>query len=470
MATSKLATLLSGLPKVDQVLDQPGLVGSGWRRPVVKRLVTDALDELRSRVRAGEHPELPDAPALAASVRATLDDWARARPRSVINATGVLLHTNLGRAPLSPEARRAMVEAAGTCDLEVELPSGRRGSRFTALLPLLCAVMQAEDAHVVNNNAAALLLACTVLGPPGGVVLSRGQMVEIGDGFRVATMAAAGGCRVIGVGSTNRTHPRDYEAALAGEAPECEGRPVSAILWAHRSNFEQSGFVREVELPALARIARAHGVPLIADLGSGSLGAGLPEGEPTIMEYLEAGADLVLTSGDKLMGGPQAGVLAGRAELVHRCRRHPMARALRPDKTALAALHATFAAHAREGAPALPLHAMVGAEPEVLRTRAARLARALAWSEDEAIVDSRATIGGGSLPGDFIPSVALRVPSTRPSRDARRLRTGEPAVVGRIEDEALLLDLRSVDPADDERLLSALRALVGSGAPSPSSA
>src|SRR5690606_7586534 len=199
----------------------------------------------RAAMLEGQRPALPDAAALAERVRAMLDAWDLPRPRPVINATGVLLHTNLGRAPLSAAARRAMADAAGSCDLEVELSSGRRGSRFTSLLPLLRTVMQADDAHVVNNNAAALLLACTVLGPPGGVVLSYGQMVEIGDGFRVATMAGAGGCPVIGVGSTNRTHPADYEAALRGEAPGHEGRPASAILWAHRSNFEQSGFVRE---------------------------------------------------------------------------------------------------------------------------------------------------------------------------------------------------------------------------------
>ncbi|MCX4241891.1 L-seryl-tRNA(Sec) selenium transferase [Paraliomyxa miuraensis] len=457
---SELSSLLSRLPKVDQVLDQPALADSGWQRAIQKRLVTDALDALRAEVRDGKTPALPDAAALASRVRATLDDWSRPRPRPVINATGVLLHTNLGRAPLSPAARRAMVDAAGSCDLEVVLPTGQRGSRFTALLPLLRAVLHAEDAHVVNNNAAALLLACTVLGPPGGVVLSHGQMVEIGDGFRVATMAAAGGCPVIGVGSTNRTHPRDYEAALRGEAPGHEGRPASAILWAHRSNFEQSGFVREVELPALSEIARAHGVPLVADLGSGSLGGGLPEGEPTVMEYLQQGADLVLCSGDKLMGGPQAGIIAGKAELVQRCRRHPMARALRPDKTTLAALHATFAAHARpQGVPSLPLHQMATVSVTELRQRAEALASALAWPLPQAVVDSRATIGGGSLPGDTMDSVALRVPTKAPSRDAKRLRLGDPPVVGRIEDDALLLDLRSVDPHDDERLLHALRAL-----------
>jgi L-seryl-tRNA(Ser) seleniumtransferase len=459
MTRSELTALLSGLPKVDQVLEQPALVGAGWRRTVIKRLVTDALDELRARVREGQRPEIPDAPALAASVLATLQGFGVPRPRPVINATGVLLHTNLGRAPLSAAARQAMVDAAGACDLEVVLPTGQRGSRLTALVPLLRAVLQAEDAHVVNNNAAALLLACTVLGAPGGVALSLGQMVEIGDGFRVATMAAAGGCPVIGVGSTNRTHPADYEAALQGRAPGHEGRRASAILWAHRSNFEQSGFVCEVELPALAELARAHGVPLVADLGSGSLGGGIPEAEPTVMRYLQQGADLVLCSGDKLMGGPQAGILAGKAELVQRCRRHPMARALRPDKTTLAALHATFAAHAREGTPALPLHAMVTVGTEALRRRATAVASALEWSAEQVVVDTRATIGGGSLPGDTMPSVALRVPSDAPSRDAKRLRTGEPPVVGRIEDEALLVDLRSVDPLDDERLLAALRAL-----------
>lgn len=458
MSRSELATVLSRLPKVDQVLEQPVLAGSGWQRGVIKRLVNDALDELRAQVRDGRQPEIPDAAGLAAAVLATLEGWARPRPRPVINATGVLLHTNLGRAPLAAAARQAMVDAAGACDLEVELPSGSRGSRFTALVPLLRTVMQAEDAHVVNNNAAALLLACTVLGMPGGVALSLGQMMEIGDGFRVATMAAAGGCVVIGVGSTNRTHPADYEAALLGQAPGFEGRKASAILWAHRSNFEQSGFVREVELAALAELARAHGVPLIADLGSGSLGGGLPQVEPTVMEYLQQGADLVLCSGDKLMGGPQAGIVAGRAPLVERCRRHPMARGLRPDKTTLAALHATFVAHAREGIPALPLHAMATVEVEALRRRAMALVEALGWSAAH-VVECRATIGGGSLPGDTMASVAVRVPSDKPSRAAKRLRLGEPAVVGRIEDDALLVDLRSVDPSDDEGLLAALRAL-----------
>jgi L-seryl-tRNA(Ser) seleniumtransferase len=443
------------LPKVDVVLDAAPLSTSTWRRELVRRLVRDALEVLRGRIERGESVDVPDAERLATQVRAQLEAWARPRPRRVLNATGVVLHTNLGRAPLSRAAIEAMTDAAGYCDLEVGLDDGKRGSRFVWLRPLMAAVMGAEDAHVVNNNAAALLLACTVLGDPGGVVLSRGQMVEIGDGFRVATMAAAGGCRVIAVGSTNRTHRSDYEEALEGS------ERASAILWAHQSNFEQRGFVSEVGLAELAEIARAAGVPLIADLGSGSLGTGLPDREPTISAYLEQGADLVLASGDKLLGGPQGGVIAGRAELVQRCRRHPMARALRPDKTALAALHATFVAHASASVPELPLHRMVGCSVESLRERALAIADAMAWNHD-GIVDVAATIGGGSLPGDTLPSVALIVPSGEASvaRLARRLRLGEPAVVGRIENDRLLLDLRTIDPVDDTLIVTALRALV----------
>jgi L-seryl-tRNA(Ser) seleniumtransferase len=265
-------------------------------------------------------------------------------------------------------------------------------------------------------------------------------------------MASAGGCRVVAVGSTNRTHRADYEEALTGGA--------SAILWVHQSNFEQRGFVSEVGLPELAEVARAFGVPLIADLGSGSLGQGLPDREPTISAYLEQGADLVLASGDKLLGGPQGGVIAGRAELVQRCRRHPMARALRPDKTTLAAMHATFVAHARAGVPDIPLHRMVGCSVAGLRDRARAMADALGWSTD-LVVDVAATIGGGSLPGDTLPSVALIVPTTTQSaaRLARRLRMGEPPVVGRIENDRLLLDVRTIDPSDDAALVAALRSL-----------
>lgn len=407
---------------------------------------------------AGKTVEIPDAAGLATSVSGTLESWAQPRPLRVINATGVILHTNLGRAPLSQTSIDAMADAARYCDLEVVLGSGKRGSRFAWLRPFLCAVMGAQDVHVVNNNAAALLLACTVLGSPGGVVLSRGQMVEIGDSFRVATMAGAGGVRVVAVGSTNRTHLRDYEQALDGEGPDAQGVKASALLWCHQSNFKQDGYVKEVGLAELSKLARARGVPLIADLGSGSLGAGLPAIEPTIGEYLDQGVDLVLASGDKLLGGPQAGIIAGTAEYVERCRRFPMARALRPDKTALAALHATFAAHAREGTPDLPLHEMVARTEDGLRARAEALRAELGWDASR-VVPLQAAIGGGSLPGDTMASVGLWVPCAKPATTARTLRLGAPPIVGRIEDERLLLDLRTVDPEDDGLLARALAAL-----------
>lgn len=444
------APAFSRLPKMDRVLDAEPLRQSGWNRDLVKRRVREQLESLRAELRAGSLREIPDADTLAERVADGLEDWAEPRPRRVLNATGVILHTNLGRAPLSRAAIEAMAGAAEYCDLEVDMVQGKRGSRFARLTPLARAVLGAQDVHVVNNNAAALLLACTALGEPGGVVLSLGQMVEIGDGFRVATMAAAGGCRIVAVGSTNRTHLADYEQALAGESPECKGVPASALLWVHQSNFRQDGFVREVSLEALAKLARERDVPLIADLGSGSLGGGLPGDEPTILEYLEQGADLVLASGDKLLGGPQSGIIAGRKDLVHRCRRFPMARALRPDKTTLAALHATLVAHGRGGAPDLPLHAMALASLESLRDRAAAIAQEVGGT----VVDVEATIGGGSLPGDTMASVAVVLPTGRPTRMARALRSSNPPVVGRIEDDRLLLDVRTIDPRDDATLVA----------------
>jgi L-seryl-tRNA(Ser) seleniumtransferase len=438
---------------MDKVLEAPALAQTSWRRDVVRRVAEAMLDEQRAAIRAGKVGAAIDADGFAAHVAARLDAWSHVRPAPVVNATGVLLHTNLGRAPWSAEAIAAASLAAGSCDLEVDLASGARGSRFAHLRPLLAAVIGAPDVHVVNNNAAGLLLACTVLGDPGGVALSQGQMVEIGDGFRVATMAAAGGCRVVPVGSTNRTHPADYEAALAGP------RPASAVLWVHLSNFEQHGYVAEVELPKLAVIAHRGGVPLIADVGSGSLGANLPAREPTIAAYLDMGADVVLASGDKLLGGPQAGLVVGATRWVDAIRRHPMARALRPDKTTIAALHATAVAHGQAGIPALPLHGMVARDLDELRRRAVAIAAALGL-EPSAVVESDATIGGGSLPGDRVPSLAVRLPRERTgaARLARRLREGTPAVVGRVEDDAVLLDLRTV--LDDDALVAAVRAAL----------
>jgi L-seryl-tRNA(Ser) seleniumtransferase len=360
-----------------------------------------------------------------------------------------VLHTNLGRAPLSAEAREAALAASGSCDLELDLDTGKRGSRLARLRPLLAALFEAEDVLVVNNGAAALLLACTALGAPGGVALARGQHVEIGDGFRVAEMAAAGGVPVIAIGSTNRTHLHDYEAALT---------QASALLWVHRSNFEQRGFVAEVQLAALGELAGKRGVPLIADLGSGLIDIDGAPGEPTVASSLEQGATIVGFSGDKLLGGPQAGLLAGSAEAIARCRRHPLARALRVGKLALAALHATAIAHLQRGTPRLPVHAMLSAELEPLHSRAERLCAALGWPPS-CVRASVATVGGGSLPGRELPSVAL-VPRVASAHDAAAsLRRARPAMLARVRANELWIDLRTLVEVDDVLLLAALRRL-----------
>ena len=452
---------LRGLPKVDRTLEHPQLLELGLRRRVVRRLVVAAIEAERARVLAAVHERrelgspVADLDAIASRVRAQLDAWLTPQPRPVLNATGVLLHTNLGRAPLSIAAREAAVAAAGTCDLELELDTGARGSRLAHVRPLLAALFEAEDVLVVNNGAAALLLACTALGVPGGVALSRGQHVEIGDGFRVAEMAAAGGAPVIAIGSTNRTHLRDYEVAL---------ERASALLWVHRSNFEQQGFVHEVELAALGQLARERSVPLIADLGSGlidridPIDAGPTPSEPTVSDYLEQGATIVTCSGDKLLGGPQTGLLAGSAAAIARCRRHPLARALRCGKLALAGLHATAIAHLRPGAPALPLYTMLGADLAELRARAARLCAALGWPPT-CVRESVATVGGGSLPGHELASVAL-VPRVQSVHEAAALlRRGQPAMVARVHAGELWIDLRTLVDADDEAVLAALRRL-----------
>ncbi len=440
------------LPKLDRLLADPRLSTFALRRAIVRRAAQVVLDQLRVDIRealsAGRQPSPLDEDTLVERVVATLERWTQP-PQRVLNATGVLLHTNLGRAPLSRHAIESVRSIAeGYCDLELDLDTGKRGSRMARLAPLLAALTGAEAALVVNNGAAALVLACTALGLPGGVVLSLGQMVEIGDGFRIADMVAAAGASLWTVGSTNRTHLDDYAKALAGELPGMRG-PASALLWVHRSNFVQHGFVGEPTLRELAGLARAAGVPLIADLGNGAL-----DGPETMSGLIEHGASLVIGSGDKLFGGPQAGILLGDSESIARCRRHPLARALRLDKLSLAALHATAIAHARPGPPDLPLQHMLAQPLDRLRARGEALCRALDWPLDR-LRASEATVGGGTLPGERLASVALVVPE----RHAERLRSGIPALVGRLHAGELWLDLRTLLELDDPALLRRLAEL-----------
>lgn len=442
---------LARMPKVDRLLGDARLAALPLQRSIVRRAVQLELERLREALRedvaAGRPASVPDDATMAARVLARLARWSSA-PQPVINATGVLLHTNLGRAPLGASASAAVQAIAqGYCDLELELDTGKRGSRLARVVPLLAALCNAEDALVVNNGAAALLLACTALAREGGLALSLGQLVEIGDGFRVADMAAAAGATLWTLGSTNRTHLDDYRKAIAGELPGM-ARGAAALLWVHRSNFVQQGFVGEPSPAALGELARAAGIPLIADLGSGAL-----VGDESIASLLEQGASVVIGSGDKLFGGPQAGLLLGASEPIARMRRHPLARALRLDKLSLAALHATALAHAHAEPELadLPLERMRAATLDSLRERGETLCDALAWPRAW-LRASEATIGGGSLPGETLPSLALVLPE----RCAAPLRRGNPAVMGRVHAGELWLDLRTVldDAGLRERLAS----------------
>ncbi len=354
--------------------------------------------------------------------------------RPVLNATGVVLHTNLGRAPLSPAAVEAVRTAAGYVDVEYDVADGSRARRGRgALAALRAAAPDAEDVLIVNNGAAALVLATTALAAGREVVVSRGEMVEIGDGFRLPELIASTGARLREVGTTNRTHLRDYAEAV--------GPDTGCVLKVHPSNFRVEGFTSSVGVEQLAGL----GVPVVADVGSGLLAPHplLPD-EPDVRTALRAGAAVVTASGDKLLGGPQAGLLLGRAEVLDRLRRHPLARALRVDKLTLAALEATLRG------PVTPTWSAMTAEAERLQVRCARLAELVGGS----VVASDGAVGGGGAPGQVLPGWAVALPASL----AALLRAGEPCVVGRVERDRCLLDLRCVPEADDAQLVAAVRA------------
>jgi L-seryl-tRNA(Ser) seleniumtransferase len=423
------------VPRTDTMLADPRLDGAIGR--LGRALVKEAVGAAQDRVRAGQlEPER----AVDAVLEALPAYPSSLRP--VLNATGVLLHTNLGRAPLSAAARAAVLAAAGTTDLELDLATGRRGRRGRgALAALAAAVPAAEAVHVVNNGAAALVLAATALAAGREIVVSRGELVEIGDGFRIPDLLVSTGARLREVGTTNRVTVADYAAAV--------GPDTGMVLKVHPSNFVISGFTASVPVGELAGL----GVPVVADIGSGLLAAHplLPD-EPDAAGALRAGAALVTASGDKLLGGPQAGLLLGRRDPVERVRRHPLARALRVDKLTLAALEATLRG------PATPTAGALAADPAELRRRAAALAAALSAAGVDAVaVDTEAAIGGGGAPGVRLPSAAVSLPADY----ADRLRAGEPAVLGRVDRGRCLLDLRALDHAEDASVRRAVLAAAG---------
>lgn len=456
---------LRNIPSVNELLESPPLrrlVGSVSRNVVVSG-VRSFLDNLREEVQsATSDMRWPNSQELAQRIADWIQHDDRSSLRPVINATGILLHTGLGRAPLAKEAVQAIVDVAtGYASVEVDLDSGERSQRVLAVKKLLKQLTGAEEAVVVNNNAGATMLTLTALAKDREVVVSRGQLIEIGGSFRLPDVMAASGAKLREVGTTNKTRLADYEEAITGQ--------TAALLRAHTSNFRIVGFTEEVPLAALVGLGRKYNLPVIDDIGSGALidfaKYGV-SGEPVASESVRTGADLVLFSGDKLLGGPQVGVIAGRKALVDIIARHPILRALRVDKMTLAALAATLRLY-RDGDAAergIPLLMLLSTSIENLKHRAERLAPQIAATavvQRAEVIASTTYLGGGSLPMQEIATCCVAVTPRDQGVEwlSKALRQGAPAVMGRVQHDRFLLDLRSVFPHQDVQLVAAFEAL-----------
>lgn len=447
---------LRNLPSVDRVMASEAVaeLAAVYSREWVVGVVREQLDLARRDIRRGGKAPGPD--SLVEAVCRHVADLTRTTPRRVINATGVVIHTNLGRAPLSRAAIEAMSQAAqGYSDLELDLTTGRRGSRQSHLQALLRHLTGAEAALAVNNNASAVMLGLSALAAGRDVIVPRGEAVEIGGGFRIPDVLEQSGARLVDVGTTNRTYVRDYENAITEN--------TAAFLKVHASNFRVEGFTATVEAGDLVDLGVRMGIPVLHDVGSGALlpteTYGLAH-EPTPQESIASGMGLVFFSGDKLLGGPQAGIIVGKADLVERLERHPLARAMRIDKLNLAALTATLLHYLRkEAEEKIPVWRMISATEGAVKERAEKW-NASAGSGGE-VVASRSAIGGGSLPGETLPTwcLALEHPlaSGGPEALTRRLRHGSPPVMARIEGDRTLLDPRTVLPEEEADLSQALK-------------
>ena len=453
---------LRAIPSVESLLQAAPLVELLARAPrtVVLAAARETLSALRVSLRRGEAGAAASVEALATAARLRAEGKLKPSLTPLINATGIILHTNLGRAPLAEEAVRAVVLTARSySNLEYNLATGGRGSRGAHLEPLLCEILGAGAALVVNNNAAAMLLGLNTLAAGREAIISRGQLVEIGGEFRIPEILEKAGAELHEVGTTNRTRLRDYERAI--------GPRTGVILRVHPSNFAIVGFAEGVSRPELVRLARRRKVPLFEDVGSGALvdlrPMGLPE-EPLLRDALAAGVSLACASGDKLLGGPQAGILAGSKRIIDACRANPLARALRVDKLTLAALEATLRLYRdpERLESAIPVLRMLGEPAAAVRARARRVARGIrevrAVKTDAEVIACTAEVGGGSMPLARIASyaVAIRAPGGKTANLARALRLGPDPVLGRIESDRLLLDMRTVAKSEVPRLIAAL--------------
>ena len=444
-----------GVPSVDRLLSDGRIqqLEKVYARPFLLRAIRQRLEEVRLAIAGGEAAASFD--EIAESVCALVESMAQPSLHPVINATGVVLHTNLGRAPLSREATASMEECArGYVNLEIDADTGKRGSRLVHVESLLCQLTGAEAALVVNNNASAVLLALSGLARRKEVIVSRGQAVEIGGGFRIPDVMRQSGAKLVEVGTTNCTYVSDYEAAITAR--------TAALLRVHSSNFVVLGYAESVTLEGLIELGKRCGLPVLDDLGSGCLLDTTEFGlgpEPMLQESVAAGVGLAMSSGDKLLGGPQAGIIVGQGALVDKLRRHPLARAMRIDKIRLAGLATTLLHYLKgEAETKVPVWRMISAPVDEIEGRAQRWCRLLGGSAS--VIEGVSMVGGGSLPGSTLPSRLVAVKGRgKVNRLAEQLRRGSPPVIGRIERDLLLLDPRTVLAEEEDSLLSRLRSL-----------
>jgi L-seryl-tRNA(Ser) seleniumtransferase len=448
---------LRQIPSVDQLIKTETVMNciSEYGRPLTVQAIRKVLEEVRSRHSDGD--PIPVEEDLLNRVIGKLASWTAPTLQPVINATGVILHTNLGRAPISSSAILAIKTAAsGYSSLEYQLEKGRRGSRTIHAESFLKQLTGAEGALVVNNNASAVLLILSAMAKRRNVVIARSQLVEIGGGFRIPDVMKQSGAKLFEVGTTNRVHLYDYEKAIQEE-------PIKLVMRAHRSNFQILGFTSEPSLEEIVAISHQAGIPVVDDLGSGSLIDTAEFGlghEPMVQESLGAGVDLVCFSGDKLLGGPQAGIILGKLELINKLKKHPLARAIRADKLCLAALSATMLHYLKsEALTEIPVWRMISQPLDRIRSRAERWIEFLGQGD---LVEGKSTVGGGSLPGETLPTWLVALSVNHLNKILSSLRQAHPPIIARLEEDRLVLDPRTVLVNQEEQLLSNLQLILSS--------
>ncbi|MBP6177892.1 MAG: L-seryl-tRNA(Sec) selenium transferase [Anaerolineales bacterium] len=450
-------TSLRNLPSVEELLQTAVAAEliARFGRPLTLSAIRETLDRIRARFTSGQITVLPLHDLILSQTEVLISSWVSPTLRSVINATGVILHTNLGRAPMSDATIRAMDKVSrGYSNLEYDLEKGARGSRLIHAESVLQKLTGAEAAVVVNNNASAVLLVLSALANKKRVIISRSQLVEIGGGFRIPDVMKQSGAKLVEVGTTNKTHLRDYEEALQ------DGSAI--VMRAHPSNFKIVGFTEEPELKEIVDLAHSAGVFVIDDLGSGALYDTAKYGlthEPTVQESLAAGVDVVCFSGDKLLGGPQAGIIIGRKDLIDKIKKHPLARAVRADKACLAGVSATLLHYLKDEAEReIPVLRMMSLTQKQIKGRVDAWIRELGSGE---VVEGQSTVGGGSLPGESFPTYLLSLRVESPDKFLKKLRQQNPPIVARTSNDRVLLDPRTVLPEEEGALLVGLKNAMG---------